>query len=118
MRKTLTLFLSIILVSLVVFAEQVQDTKEPMSGAGCASVISKLRNLTVGKMRVKKCCGDIVLFAEVKQENGKKTIDKWIVEDSNGAELKAMKGWDDATRSMVIRTEDKRACFIVEKKTN
>ena len=106
------------LLSVLVFGGQVLETKRPLSGTGCANVTNKLKKLTVGRMKVKTCCGGIVLFAEVKQQDGKKVIDKWYVQDSNGQEVKAEKGVDDSNRDMVIRTENGKACFIVERKSN
>lgn len=116
MRTILTPFLSLSLVSFIIVAGQVRETKEPLVGKGCANVTSKLRTLTVGKMRVKKCCGNITLFAQVKQEGEKKVIQDWFVQDSNGKDVKATKGWDETNQATVILTEDKKACFIIEKK--
>ena len=116
MRKTIKVCLFIALVSLVVCAAQVQEGKAPISGRGCANVTNKLKNLTVGKMVVKKCCGGIALIAQVKQQEGKKSVEKWIVQDSNGNELRALKGPVEQTGDEAIQTEDKAACFIIAKK--
>jgi hypothetical protein len=109
-------------VNLIVFGGQngqVSETKKPLAaGKGCADVTSKLKRLTVGKMKVKTCCGGIVLLADVKEQAGKKTIVGWYVQDSNGSEVKAEKGLDSEGRNTIIQTEDAKACFIVEKRTN
>ena len=97
---------------------QVSETKEPLAGRGCADVTSKLRRLTTGKMKVKTCCGGIVLLADVKQENDAKKIAGWFVQDSNGNEVKAKKGPSSDGRATIIQTDDAKACFIVEKKSN
>jgi hypothetical protein len=109
---------AICFVNLLVFGGQVSETKRPLSGQGCANVTAKLKKLTAGKMKVKTCCGGLTLFAEVKQESGKKTIAGWHVQDADGNEVKAEKGLDSDGRAMIIQTENSKACFIVEQKTN
>ena len=118
MQRIVSLFFAMCFVSLVAFAGQVSDTKRPLSGKGCANVTAKLKKLTAGKMKVKTCCGGIVLIADVKQENGKKTIAGWYVQDSNGNEVKAEKGVDSDGRATIIQTENAKACFIIDQKSN
>jgi hypothetical protein len=119
MRRTLTLSFSLLLLTLVTVGGQVQETKAPLSGTGCTSVIGKLQNLKVGMMKIKTCCGGITLKAEVQLESGKKTIKNWYVVNSNDEKLDAEKGWverADNKRDYVVRTVNGKACFIVEKK--
>jgi hypothetical protein len=105
-------------MSLVVLFGQVSETKRPLSGQGCVNVTSRLKKLTAGKMKIKSCCGGIVLFADVKDQNGKKTITGWHVQDASGKEVKAEKGPDSDGRATIIQAEAGNACFIVEQKTN
>ena len=121
MRTIVKLLCALCLVAPFAFGQtggQVSETKEPLAGRGCADVTNKLKRLTVGKMKVKTCCGGIVLLADVKQESDKKTIAGWYVQDSNGHEVKAKKGPNSDGRATIIQTEDAKACFIVEKKTS
>lgn len=121
MRTIVKLLCALCFVTPFVFGGQrgqVSETKEPLAGRGCADVTSKLRRLTAGKMKVKACCGGIVLLADVKQENNSKKIVGWYVQDSNGNEVKAKKGPNPEGSATVIQTDDAKACFIVEKKTN
>jgi hypothetical protein len=118
MPRLLKLLFATCLMSLVVIAGQVSETKRPLSGRGCVNVTSKLKKLTVGKMKVKSCCGGMVLFADVKEENGKKTITGWHLQDSNAKEVKAEKGPDSDGRATIIQAETGNACFVVEQKTN
>lgn len=121
MRRTFILSVTLLLFTLATFGGQVQETKAPLPGNGCSSVISKLQNLKVGMMPIKTCCSGITLKADVQLVNGKKTIKNWYVVNSNNEELEANKGWverSDNKRDYVVRTVNGRACFIVEKKSN
>ena len=118
MPTLLTTLFATCLMIIVLLSGQVSETKRPLTGTGCVNVTSKLKRLTVGKMKIKSCCGGIVLFADVKEENGKKTIAGWHVQDANAKEVKAEKGLDADGRSTIIQAETGNACFIVEQKTN
>ena len=118
MPTLLSILFATCFMSLVVLSGQVSETKRPLAGKGCVNVTSKLKRLTLGKMKIKSCCGGIVLFADVKEENGKKTIVGWHVQDSNAKEVKAEKGPDSDGRATIIQAETGNACFIVEQKTN
>ena len=107
MRTTLILSFTLLLLTLAAFGGQVRETKEPLAGTGCTSVINKLRDLKTGMMLIKKCCGGISLKAEVQVQNGKKTIKDWYFFNSNNEELAAKKGWVDRggnNQDYVVRT--------------
>lgn len=94
MRRTLILSVTLLLLTLAALGGQVRETKEPLAGTGCTSVINKLQNLKVGMMTVKTCCQGTTLKADVQLENGKKTIKNWYVFNSSNEELEPIKdGW-------------------------
>jgi hypothetical protein len=68
-------------------------------------------------MKINSCSGGIVLFADVKEEDGQKSIVGWHLQDANDQELKAEKGPDSDGRATIIQAETGNACFIIEQKT-
>jgi hypothetical protein len=120
MRRILIVSLIFSLFTLGAFAGQVtkEDKMPNESGQGCADVTSKLQNLTVGRMRVKTCCGGISLFAEVEKKNGKKSIKAWHLMKGND-ELEGSVGLVQSStpnsRNRAVTTKNGSPCFVVEK---